>query len=236
MSDAAAHGGEAQAAPRRDAEVPAFPSPPQDPVGTAADANGLYEGWGHPTHLADRRANGKHAEHQVGEQCPEDMDATATAQPAALAHLEPSLDYPAQHDPGASTSQQPQPPPQNRQPGARLRHCTSLRSVADADHAQLKPQEGRGGQHTTQRAQHEAERLNAQQHEAASLVAQQPGLQPGPMADVLHAQYEACVASSRRLEQPTASTGTSRPVALAHPGLSSATPCPVTALHCTQVL
>ncbi len=80
-----------------------------------------------------------------------------------------------------------------------LRHCRSLHSVADEADAQ-RPEQSQadsGRNHTAQqlaqRAQHEADSLNAQ-------------------------HVEACVASSRRLEQPTASTGTSRPVPLAHRG------------------
>lgn len=80
-----------------------------------------------------------------------------------------------------------------------LRHCRSLHSVADEADAQRPEQsQAESGRHHTaqqlaQRAQHEADSLNAQ-------------------------HVEACVASSRRLEQPTASTGTSRPVPLAHRG------------------
>jgi len=80
-----------------------------------------------------------------------------------------------------------------------LRHCRSLHSVADEADAQgpeqSKADSGRNhaAQQVAQRAQHEADSLNAQ-------------------------HVEACVASSRRLEQPTASTGTSRPVPLAHRG------------------
>ena len=80
-----------------------------------------------------------------------------------------------------------------------LRHCRSLHSVADEADAQ-RPEQSQadsGRNHTAQQlaqhAQHEADSLNAQ-------------------------HVEACVASSRRLEQPTASTGTSRPVPLAHRG------------------
>ncbi len=80
-----------------------------------------------------------------------------------------------------------------------LRHCRSLHSVADEADAQRpeQSQDDSGRNHTAQQlaqhAQHEADSLNAQ-------------------------HVEACVASSKRLEQPTASTGTSRPVPLAHRG------------------
>ncbi|DBB01012.1 TPA: hypothetical protein ACH3X1_000915 [Trebouxia sp. C0004] len=82
-----------------------------------------------------------------------------------------------------------------------LRHCRSLHSFADKDDGRRTEQNqadsGRNPtvQQLAQRAQHEADSLNAQ-------------------------HVEACVASSRRLEQPTASTGTSRPVPLAHRGTS----------------
>ncbi|DBA77747.1 TPA: hypothetical protein ACH3X2_008439 [Trebouxia sp. C0005] len=82
-----------------------------------------------------------------------------------------------------------------------LRHCRSLHSVADEPDAQ-RPEQGQAdsgrnhsAQQLAQHAQHEADSLNAQ-------------------------HVEDCVASSRRLEQPTASTGTSRPVPLAHRGTS----------------
>ena len=95
------------------------------------------------------------------------------------------------------------PPESSQQAAARsLRHCTSLHSMAenldlsqDAQHGSAE--EGCRAAQTVdcggQRAQHEANSLSAQ-------------------------NVEACVASTRRLEQPTASTGTSRPVPLVHAG------------------
>ena len=83
-------------------------------------------------------------------------------------------------------------------PARSLRHCSSLRSVADAAHAQQLQQSHAGS---------DAGR--------AGQGLQQPGQHAQPEDDSLNAQHEeACVASSRRLEQPTASTGTSRPVPL----------------------
>ena len=103
------------------------------------------------------------------------------------------------------------PPEDSQQAAARhLRHCTSLHSVAEAAE---QSQNGQGhssprseGCQAPQHAWHDSQRV---QQEADSLIAQ---------------NVEACVASSRRLEQPTASTGTSRPVPLVHVGwcLSSA--------------
>lgn len=116
--------------------------------------------------------------------------------------------------PGASRPQgedQTVPPEGSQQAAARrLRHCTSLHSVAEAaeqsqnglDHSSARSDGCQAPQHAWhdgQHAQQEAESLNAHDE-------------------------EACVASSRRLEQPTASTGTSRPVPLVRAGqcLSSA--------------
>ena len=83
-------------------------------------------------------------------------------------------------------------------PARSLRHCSSLRSVADAAHAQ-QPQQSHAGSDAGRAGQ----------------GLQQPGQHAQPEDDSLNAQHEeACVASSRRLEQPTASTGTSRPVPL----------------------
>lgn len=97
------------------------------------------------------------------------------------------------------------PPEGSQQAAARhLRHCTSLHSVAEAaeqsqnrqDHSSARSDGCQAPQHAWhdgQHAQQEAESLN--DHDV-----------------------EACVASSRRLEQPTASTGTSRPVPLVRAG------------------
>ena len=137
-------------------------------------------------HLADRPAA--------------DASAAATAEVAvthhhnsAAARLQPVSQHPiVQNFQDAAECSQPA--------AARsLRHCRSLHSVADEADAQgpEQSQADSGRNHTAQqlaqRAQHEADSLNAQ-------------------------HVEACVASSRRLEQPTASTGTSRPVPLAHRG------------------
>lgn len=123
---------------------------------------------------------------------------------------------PGQHSavPGACPLQEEDqlvPPEDSQQAATRhLRHCTSLHSVADGaersqngqDYSSARSVGCQAPQHAwpdRQHAHQEAESLNAQ-------------------------NMEACVASSRRLEQPTASTGTSRPVPLMHAGqcLSSA--------------
>lgn len=110
---------------------------------------------------------------------------------------------------GASSPQEEEdqvvPPEGSQQAAARhLRHCTSLHSVADtAEQSQNGQQHGTAKSDGCQAPQHAwRDRQHAQQ-EAESLNAQ---------------NVEACVASSRRLEQPTASTGTSRPVPLVRTG------------------
>ncbi|KAL3147614.1 hypothetical protein ABBQ38_014665 [Trebouxia sp. C0009 RCD-2024] len=96
--------------------------------------------------------------------------------------------------------------PEGAQQARQFRHCSSLHSVADAaEHSQ------NGQQHTSARSdgcqapQHACRDRQHDQQEAESLNAQ---------------NVEACVASSRRLEQPTASTGTSRPVPVLHRGVA----------------
>ena len=103
--------------------------------------------------------------------------------------------------PGAETSiqdTQHAPPESGQQAAARnLRHCTSLHSMADAAEQCQNLQQGSAEAYPVdcigQCAQREADSASAQ-------------------------NVEACVASTRRLEQPTASTGTSRPAPLIHAG------------------
>lgn len=103
------------------------------------------------------------------------------------------------------------PPEDSQQAAARhLRHCTSLHSVAEAaEQSQNGQHDGSAGCQAPQHAWHGRQRAQHAQQEAESLYVQ---------------NVEACEASSRRLEQPTASTGTSRPIPLVHVGqcLSSA--------------
>ena len=130
-----------------------------------------------------------------------DVHAAATAEVAVTHHHSSAAArlQPVSQQPDTQTTQDVA---ECSQPAAArsLRHCTSLHSVADEADAQgpIQSQADSGRNHTAQqmaqRAQHGADSLNAQ-------------------------HVEACVASSRRLlEQPTASTGTSRPVPLAHRG------------------
>ncbi len=129
-----------------------------------------------------------------------DADAAATAK-VAVAHHHSSAAARLQPVSQQPDTQIAQDVAECSQPAAArsLRHCRSLHSVADEADAQRPEQsQAESGRHHTaqqlaQRAQHEADSLNAQ-------------------------HVEACVASSRRLEQPTASTGTSRPAPLAHRG------------------
>lgn len=129
-----------------------------------------------------------------------DVSAAATAE-VAMAHRHSSAAASLQPVTQRPDTQNAQDAAECSQPAAArsLRHCSSLHSFADEADAQ-RPEQSQadsGRNHTAQqlaqRAQHEADSLNAQ-------------------------HVEACVASSRRLEQPTASTGTSRPVPLAHRG------------------
>ena len=97
-----------------------------------------------------------------------------------------------------------------------LRHCSSLHSVADAaegSHAQPGSVSA-GHCAEAQRGSVKSSECGGPQHayDAHQQMHQQA-------AESLNARHvEACVASSRRLEQPTASTGTSRPVPLVHVG------------------
>lgn len=116
--------------------------------------------------------------------------------------------------PGASLQQeegQVMPPEDRQQAAARhLRHCTSLHSVAEAaEQSQNGQHGGSAGCQAPQHAWQGRQRDQHAQQEAESMYVQ---------------NVEACEASSRRLEQPTASTGTSRPIPLVHVGqcLSSA--------------
>lgn len=94
--------------------------------------------------------------------------------------------------------------PEGAQQARQFRHCSSLHSVADAaEHSQNGQQHGSAKLDGCQAPQHARRDRQHAQQEAESLNAQ---------------NVEACVASSRRLEQPTASTGTSRPVAVVHRG------------------
>ena len=111
--------------------------------------------------------------------------------------------------PGVCPSQEEDglvPPEGSQQAAARhLRHCTSLHSVAEAaeqsQNRQVHSSPRSDGCQAPQHVWHGGQR--AQHAQAESLNAQ---------------NVEACVASSRWLEQPTASTGTSRPVPLGHVG------------------
>lgn len=120
-------------------------------------------------------------------------------------------------DCGAHGAQEPA--GRNQSVAARsLRHCRSLRSAANEADVQQQPEQSQYGSvrdHIAQRAQQPAQHA---QRDADSLNAQ---------------QVEACVASSRRLEQPTASTGTSRPVPLLHIG---GLPLPTPSLFCSPQL
>ena len=143
------------------------------------------------------------------------MVGTSAAEPTAPVTAEPGTSdcrtnaAPTMHhvgqqpgDCGAHGAQEPA--GRNQSVAARsLRHCRSLRSAANEADVQQQPEQSQYGSvrdHIAQRAQQPAQHA---QRDADSLNAQ---------------QVEACVASSRRLEQPTASTGTSRPVPLLHIG------------------
>ena len=94
--------------------------------------------------------------------------------------------------------------PEAGQQARQFRHCSSLHSVADAaEHSQNGQRHGSARSDGCQAPQHACRDRQHAQQEAESLNAQ---------------NAEACVASSRRLEQPTASTGTSRPVPVMHRG------------------
>ena len=139
---------------------------------------------------------------QDAAQAPGDLAASSQAQQGLSA---PHLDQDSAMPGACSIREEGQAAlPEAGQQARQFRHCSSLHSVADAaDHFQNGQRHGSAGSDGCQAPQHACRDRQHAQQEAESLNAQ---------------NAEACVASSRRLEQPTASTGTSRPIPIVHRG------------------
>ncbi len=199
MSEAAAMPNE-KLPHRRNHHVASSSRSPQAPAAPgAAHACTLHDTQDRQTH-----ATSAARQYPVAGNPAADMDATA----AELSPTQPQAKgagtaNQSDQQPGVSEGQPAHKASGDSQHGAAsdLRHCRSLRSVADAAHTKQAHHSHAesGGRQAAKPAQHA-------QHEADSLTAQ-------------HA--EACVASSKRLEQPTASTGTSRPAPLTRIGTAT---------------